>query len=148
MAGFSQTFYREERFKSVYNFPTLEAFLIGFWNPVFAHKDANDLLHLLDTWTRADITTTNDREFSHSLTGGRSETESFVKALQSIKAHTLVMPGKTDMYFPPEDSAFEVKHIPNATLDVIPSKFPKSGPIGPLGMNIYLPYSRVVATSW
>jgi homoserine O-acetyltransferase len=36
------------------------------------------------------------------------------KALGAIKAKAYVMPGETDLYFPPEDSQFEVKHMPNA----------------------------------
>ena len=28
------------------------------------------------------------------------------------------MPASTDLYFPPEDSAFEVEHMPNAELRV------------------------------
>jgi homoserine O-acetyltransferase len=31
------------------------------------------------------------------------------------------MPGATDLYFPPEDSAYEVAHIPGAELRPIPS---------------------------
>ena len=33
------------------------------------------------------------------------------------------MPGRTDQYFPPEDSVLEVKQMPNAELRVIPSGF-------------------------
>jgi homoserine O-acetyltransferase/O-succinyltransferase len=29
------------------------------------------------------------------------------------------MPASTDLYFPPEDSAIEVKHMPNAELRVV-----------------------------
>lgn len=32
----------------------------------------------------------------------------FELAMKSIKAKTLVLPGKTDLYFPPEDSSYEV----------------------------------------
>jgi homoserine O-acetyltransferase len=106
----------------MHNYPTLESFLVGFWEPIFAHKDANDLLHLLDTWIRADITTTPDRAFSHSITGGRSDTSKFVEALKSIKAKMMVMPGKTDLYFPSADSSFEVENMPNAVLNIIPSE--------------------------
>lgn len=31
------------------------------------------------------------------------------------------MPGLTDLYFPPEDSAFEVEHLVKGKLEVIPS---------------------------
>ncbi len=45
----------------------------------------------------------------------------FHKALGAIKALAYVMPGQTDLYFPPEDSAIEVKHMPNAKLIPMPS---------------------------
>ena len=32
----------------------------------------------------------------------------------AIKAKAYVMPGSTDLYFPPEDSENEVAHMPNA----------------------------------
>lgn len=35
--------------------------------------------------------------------------KNFDKAMKGIKAKTLVLPGKTDLYFPPEDSEFEVQ---------------------------------------
>ena len=41
------------------------------------------------------------------------------KALAGIKAKAIVMPASTDLYFPPEDSEFEVKHMPNAELRVV-----------------------------
>jgi homoserine O-acetyltransferase/O-succinyltransferase len=30
------------------------------------------------------------------------------------------MPAEKDLYFPPEDNAYEVRHMPNAELRVIP----------------------------
>ena len=35
------------------------------------------------------------------------------KALQSIRAKTILIPCIQDLYFRPEDNIFEVKHIPN-----------------------------------
>lgn len=31
--------------------------------------------------------------------------------MQAVKAKTLVLPGKTDLYFPPEDSEIEVQNM-------------------------------------
>ena len=42
-----------------------------------------------------------------------------MKALGAIEAKAIVMPASTDLYFPPADNAFEVKHMPNATLRVV-----------------------------
>jgi len=40
---------------------------------------------------------------------------------QMIKARAIVMPGQTDLYFPPEDDEYEVSHMPNAECRPIPS---------------------------
>jgi len=47
----------------------------------------------------------------------------FEMAMASIKAKTLVLPSKTDLYFPPEDSEYEVKCMSPGVgkLDVFPS---------------------------
>ena len=49
--------------------------------------DANDMIRLLETWQSGDISKIRD--------GGDYE-----KALKSIKAKGLIMPSKTDLYFP------------------------------------------------
>jgi homoserine O-acetyltransferase len=105
--GLSQTWYREERWTEM-NLASREA-VLDYYADSFAASDANDLLAMLWTWQNADIS-------SHPRYGG-----DFVKALESITATAVVMPGKTDLYFPPEDSELEVRHLPNAELAVIPS---------------------------
>lgn len=47
----------------------------------------------------------------------------FREAMQGIKAKTLVLPAKTDLYFPPEDSEIEVQNMRAdvGTLKVFPS---------------------------
>jgi homoserine O-acetyltransferase len=45
----------------------------------------------------------------------------FDRALGSITAKAIVMPGRTDLYFPPEDSEYEVSKMPNAQLRPIES---------------------------
>jgi homoserine O-acetyltransferase len=42
------------------------------------------------------------------------------RALRSIQARAIVMPAEKDLYFPPEDNAWEVERMPNAELRVIP----------------------------
>ena len=44
-----------------------------------------------------------------------------VPSLRAIKARAIVMPSRTDLYFPPEDSEIEVSHMPNAELRVLES---------------------------
>jgi homoserine O-acetyltransferase len=71
--------------------------------------DANNMLAQVATWQGADISL-NDR-FNGNLDA----------ALANIQARCIIMPSRTDLYFPPEDSALEVMGMPNATLRVIES---------------------------
>jgi homoserine O-acetyltransferase len=64
---------------------------------------------MLWTWQRGDIS-------ANPVFNGN-----FEKALAAVKARAIVMPGQTDLYFPPEDSQYEVKHMPNAKFLPIPS---------------------------
>ena len=45
----------------------------------------------------------------------------FVRALQAIRARVLLMPGRTDLYFPVADNALEMAHLARAELRPIPS---------------------------
>ena len=96
--GFSQSFYRKELFKTI-GFPTLESFMTDFWEAYFTKKDANNLLSMLDTWQTGDISNTSSYE------------KDFDKALASITAASVVLPGQTDLYFPPEDNYTEVQKM-------------------------------------
>jgi homoserine O-acetyltransferase len=107
--GFSQAFYRETLDLTAMGYSSLEDFLVSFWEGLFLGRDANNLLAMLSTWQNGDISA---NEIYHG---------DFKAALAAIKPRALVMPGKTDLYFPPEDSEIEVAHMPNAELLVIPS---------------------------
>ena len=107
--AWSQTFFRQRLDAERLGQPSLEAFLTDVWEPSFLSHDANDLLAMLATWQAADISA--DPRFAGDL--GR--------ALAAITAKTVVMPCRTDLYFPPEDSAIEVSHMPDAALRVITS---------------------------
>ena len=112
--GLSQTFYREERWRGLGS-ESREAFVEQHYVDSFAAGDANDLLAMLWTWRHADVG-------AHEKYGG----DTFA-ALRAITADALVMPSRTDLYFPPEDNAREVTQMPNAELDVIPSIFGHAG---------------------
>ncbi|MBM3484324.1 MAG: alpha/beta fold hydrolase [Alphaproteobacteria bacterium] len=99
--GFSQTFYREKEYLKL-GFSSMEDFLVAFWEGFFIHKDANNLLAMLWTWQNGDIS--DNPVFKGD----------FDKALKAIKAPAIVMPGSMDLYFPPEDNEYEVKHMPKA----------------------------------
>ncbi|MGP4026225.1 alpha/beta fold hydrolase [Actinomadura sp. 3N407] len=106
--GFSQAFYWDRLYERL-GFSSLEDFLVGFWEGFFLDdRDANNLLTMLWTWQNADVGRTP---------GFDGDTEA---ALASIKARALVMPAEKDLYFPPEDEAWAVRHIPGAELRVIP----------------------------
>ncbi len=47
----------------------------------------------------------------------------FERALGAITARAIVMPGQTDLYFPPEDNEYEVSHCPNRSNDLARSQF-------------------------
>jgi homoserine O-acetyltransferase len=106
--GFSQAFYWDQVYKEL-GFSSLDDFLVGFWEGFFLdRRDPNNLLTMLWTWQKGDIGKTPGFDGDH------------VKALQSIKARTLVMPAEKDLYFPPEDEEYAVQYIPNGELRVIP----------------------------
>jgi homoserine O-acetyltransferase/O-succinyltransferase len=106
--GFSQAFYWEQVYKEL-GYSDLEDFLVAFWEGFFLdRRDPNNLLTMLWTWQKGDIGKTPGFDGDH------------VKALQSIKAKTIVLPAEKDLYFPPEDEEYAVKHMPNAELRVIP----------------------------
>lgn len=107
--AWSQTFFREHLDRDRLGLPSMEAFLSLAWEPSFQAIDANDLLAMLGTWQAADISA--DPRFAGN----------FEHALATITARALVMPCRSDLYFPPEDSAIEVAHMPHAQLQVIPS---------------------------
>lgn len=55
------------------------------------------------------------------------------QALRAIAARAVLMPSKTDLYFPPEDNALDVAQMQNAKLDPIPSVWGHFA--GGLGLN-------------
>ena len=72
----------------IYRYPDLNSWLLENWEGRYvAEWDANDMLTLLNTWQNGDISQVRD--------GG-----DFEAALRSIKAKGLIMPSKTDLYFP------------------------------------------------
>ncbi|RMY87277.1 hypothetical protein D0864_06891 [Hortaea werneckii] len=62
-------------------------------------RDPENMLVMLHTWQAGDC---SDQEPYQG---------DFAAAMRGIKAKTLVLPCKTDLYFPPEDSEIEVKHM-------------------------------------
>lgn len=103
----SQAFYREGLYKGL-GFATVDAFLVDFWEAFWLRLDSNNLLCQLHTWQTADIAKTPG--YSGDLK----------RALGAIRAKAMLSPGATDLYFPPEDMAWEAKQMPNAECRPIP----------------------------
>ena len=81
--------------------------------------DPEDLLVLARMWQAGDV-------------GSLKDHGDYRKALEEITARVLVMPSKTDQYFPPEDGENEAKYLKNGTFDPIPTIW---GHIGGGGAN-------------
>lgn len=105
--GLSQAFYREELYRQL-GFDSVDAFLEGFWEAWWLSVDANDALSQIDTWQVANVA---------ARPGYDGDIE---RALGDIRAKAFLCPGETDLYFPPEDMAWEAERMPNAELRVLP----------------------------
>jgi homoserine O-acetyltransferase len=99
----SQSFYREEVWRE-HGYSSLEDFLVQFWEGGFLRRDAGNLLAHIWTWQHADISANDNYKGD------------FVRALRSITAKAVIMPGDSDLYFPVEDNRREVAHMPRARL--------------------------------
>ena len=111
--GFSPEFYRQRKHLNWMGWDcrSIDDFLDN-WHGLFIPKnDANDLLCMLQTWQNSDLG--QHAKFKGDLAA----------ALRAITCRAIVMPGSTDMYFPPEDNQKEVPHMPQAELRTIDSIF-------------------------
>ncbi|EIW76057.1 alpha beta hydrolase fold protein [Coniophora puteana RWD-64-598 SS2] len=107
--AYSQTWFREHHYLHNNTYTDLHTFLREEWEAGFLNGwDANDLLVLLATWQTGDVSLIRD-------------SGDLPRALGAIKARGLIMPCRTDLYFTPEDSIEEMKHLKNARLVIIES---------------------------
>lgn len=113
----SQQFYRDELYKRM-GFDSVEQFLTGFWEAFWVKCDANDLLCQLHVWQTADISKTPG--FDGDLT----------KALGAIRARCTQSPGEKDLYFPPEDMAWEAAQMQHAECRPIPGPWGHFSEVG------------------
>ncbi|KAK4969283.1 hypothetical protein LTR66_011705 [Elasticomyces elasticus] len=89
----------EYLYESALGFKDLEDFMVNFWEAWGLSKDPENLLVMLYTWQAGDCSQ------QEPYNGN------FEAAMRAIKAKALVLPGQTDLYFPPEDSAYEVANM-------------------------------------
>lgn len=86
--GFSQAFYREKLHEKAYGAKDLEDFMVIFWEKWALSKDPENMLVMLHTWQAGDVSK------QEPYNGD------FEKAMAAIEAKTLILPSKTDLYFP------------------------------------------------
>ncbi len=104
----SQAWYRRRGWEPL-GYTTLEDYLVRYWEGTYLARDAGNLLAMIRTWQACDVA---DNEVHRG---------DFEAAMGAIVARAVVMPGRTDLYFPPEDSEAEVALLADARLEVIPS---------------------------
>ena len=104
---YSQEVYREREHRKM-GLLTLDE-VIQHSEQRYAQRGANDLLAMLWSWQRADISA--NARFNGDLDA----------ALKAIAPRAIVMPGATDLYFCVRDTELEVQRMPNADLRPIPS---------------------------
>jgi homoserine O-acetyltransferase/O-succinyltransferase len=102
----SQAWYRRARWED-FGYTTLEDFLVRYWEGMYLSRDAGNIVAMIRTWQSCDVGLICEGDYE--------------AAMRAIEARTVVMPGRTDLYFPPEDSEAEVALLANARLEVIPS---------------------------
>jgi homoserine O-acetyltransferase len=108
--AFSQAFYRNARYREL-GYDSIAALLNDWAEDHAANWDANNLLAKLATWQAGDIS------------AGPEHGGDFKAALRSIRARATLMPCVQDLYFPPEDNAFEAQYMPNAVCRPYHSEF-------------------------
>jgi homoserine O-acetyltransferase/O-succinyltransferase len=104
----SQAFYREGLYYKL-GYASLEDYLVQFWEKSYRKRDPHNLLAMIETWLRCDIS-------DNPIYQGN-----YQAALSAIRAKTFAMPASTDLYFTPEDCAAEAELIPNAEYHLIQS---------------------------
>jgi homoserine O-acetyltransferase len=102
----SQEWWRREMFKPQWS--TVDEVLAAR-TARDAVRDPNNLISQARTWQRHNVGDTPEFNGDHE------------RALASIKARVLYMPGETDLYFPLGDATYESQFIKNVSLTPIPS---------------------------
>jgi len=83
----SAAWFRERIWQKKLGYETLDEFIKVEWEGSFESWDAEDLLVLARMWQAGDV-------------GALRKDGDYTKALEEIKARVLIMPARTDQYFP------------------------------------------------
>lgn len=117
--GFSEEFYRNECYRKL-NCNSLDEFVECFWETLFLQFDANDLLAQIWAWEHSDVS--DNSAYNNDLS----------KALSSVKARMIVVPGSHDSYFTAVDNAGFAALIPGAEYNPIDSTWGHMFPFNPI----------------
>jgi homoserine O-acetyltransferase len=107
--AYSQAFFRQREYQAL-GYATPEA-LLDAWAVDHQTFDANDLLCMLSSWQRADIS--DNPRYNGDL----------ALALSAISGRSIVMPVTTDLYFHPDDNRLEVAQLRRGELRPIESSW-------------------------
>lgn len=107
--AYSQAFFRNHEYRTLGH--ASPAALLDAWARDHQACDANDLLCMLGSWQRADIS--DNPQYGRDLP----------RALRAISARSILMPVDTDLYFHPDDNRVEVPHLAHGELRVIESSW-------------------------
>lgn len=102
----SQAWYRRRGWERM-GYESLEDFLVRYWEAMYLRANAPNLVAMLRTWQACNV--------------GEATGAGYEAAMRSIPARALLMPGHTDLYFPPEDGEAEAALLRDARVAVIPS---------------------------
>ncbi|MCW6508740.1 alpha/beta fold hydrolase [Lichenifustis flavocetrariae] len=105
----SQDWYRASLHLTALGAHDLDDFLDHHWEPGFTRRTAADLYAQATTWLHSDIS-------ANDLYDG-----DLVRALSAIEARVLLLPARTDLYFPVADNAAELPHLTQGELRPIPT---------------------------
>jgi homoserine O-acetyltransferase len=105
----SQDFYRANLHLTALGAPDLDTFLRTNWEERYDDKQAANCYAQLVTWYNGDIS-------ANPLYGG-----DLSRALASIKARVMLLPGTTDLYFRVADNEAELQHLAHGELRPIKS---------------------------
>ncbi len=105
----SQDWYRANLHLTGLGATDLDDFLDHHWEPGFTRRAAADLYAQATTWLHSDISA--NAAYDGDL----------VRALNAIQARMLLLPARTDLYFPVADNADELPHLAHGELRPIPT---------------------------
>jgi homoserine O-acetyltransferase len=114
----SQAFYRHGQHRRL-GFTDVDDYVERSWLPAYRRHDPHDLVAMLDVWLACDVAVAAGLLESGADDPGE---RALAAALGRIRAHTSVLAGSDDLYFPPADCAAEAALIPGARFERLESE--------------------------